>query len=214
MPVQVRPRAPPINTAMLITVHNQKLYKVQYDSVIQLRRNVESKLENLFKAKNQDNLIANGICSFWSEQGRLLHLWPEFREFMQFAQNHLHVYANSIGIDPQRLQIHSMWANKYPPNAFIKPHRHNRFGNESITCNFYLVKPDGSGNIVLRIPYTDCNGTAQIENYELETKVGEMIIFPSTVLHWTTPNTSWHDKITVGFDVYHGDRPDIDKFYQ
>ena len=83
------------------------------------------------------------------------------------------------------------WANVMRNGDVIKAHRHmidNISPNDALSGHL-CVKVDGSTNTYYaRTP--------------IQNKNGQMILFPSTLLHWTDRYIGNKERITIAFDIY------------
>mgnify|MGYP003112651993 CR=1 FL=1 len=100
-------------------------------------------------------------------------------------------YEKFTGIKNKPIYV-LCWANVMRKGDRIKPHIHDdksRYGNLSGHLN---VKVDGSTS-------TYYDGTPLVN------KNGEMVLFPSTLSHWTDTYEGDDERITVAFDISFND---------
>ena len=62
---------------------------------------------------------------------------------------------------------------------------------------YYIRKDDEAGSLVIDIP--------DYGEYNTNMREGDVIIFDSTLEHWTIPNQSDNDKYTIGLEIVVGD---------
>jgi uncharacterized protein (TIGR02466 family) len=101
--------------------------------------------------------------------------------------------------------IHQMWAGinkKYDHNVI-----HNHGAQYNISGVYYLEVPKDSGNIVFRDPRSVATLIADRTLFgmsECETFIpynGLLLLFPSFLDHYVTPNNSESDRISISFDL-------------
>lgn len=128
------------------------------------------------------------------DDGRHLDKLPEFNDLSKFVLDSAYEYFTFNGIPQENVRIVMSWANVYPKGSFIRPHDHSTF--ESLTSAVFCVE---EGHSLLHIK-------TMSKPYKINK--GELIIFPSHLEHWTTPNTSDKERVIVGFDIYFGKKSD------
>lgn len=178
-------------------------YKINYGKETDLLKDlVCQKLESLFQETpikemiEYDPMVNDGTCSFCSPDGNKLYDWPEFQELLNFIDPHLEIYCERNSINRSDLNIANMWANRYRQYSFVKPHKHGDKKN-NISAVFYLQKPKKSGNLHIGIPTNDIPEDCYVEINE-----GDIILFPSYLMHWSEPNLNTKEKILIGIDYY------------
>lgn len=97
------------------------------------------------------------------------------------------------------LKLKTSWKNETEKYAFVTPHSH---GNCLLSCVFYIKVDDKSGDILFHDPRggvyfaqhaeVDMNGYSQDNRkyFRLKPKIGDLVIFPSYVIHSVEPNMS------------------------
>jgi len=83
------------------------------------------------------------------------------------------------------------WANVMRNGDVIKAHRHmtDNISPKDALSGHLCVKVDGSTN-------------TYYERTPIQNKNGQMILFPSTLLHWTDRYIGNEERITIAFDIY------------
>lgn len=168
----------------------------------ELKNLIQPKLQLLFQEtptkemEDYNPMVNNGVCSFCSPDGNKLYNWPEFQELLNFIDPHLEFYCVENSIDRSSLNIANMWANTYSQYSFVKPHKHGDKKN-NISAVFYLQKPEKSGNLHIGIPTDNVP-----EDCYVEIREGDVILFPSYLMHWSEPNLNTKEKILIGIDYY------------
>lgn len=84
------------------------------------------------------------------------------------------------------------WANVVRKGERLTPHQHSSDGYSFLSANICLQAEDTQ--TVYQDPYK--MGSTPIDN-----KPGTISIFPEYVIHWTTPNKSDKERVTLGIDI-------------
>jgi uncharacterized protein (TIGR02466 family) len=98
------------------------------------------------------------------------------------------------------------WINVNPPGAFNAPHDHSGFALSGVY--YASVPPEGrSGAIEFLDPRVNANaytieGAACFNRkFIINPKPGNLLVFPSYLMHWVQPNAESTDRITVAFNI-------------
>lgn len=156
---------------------------------------------------NQGSMRHNGLCSY--NVKRNMQHWPELSPIVDFIELHADLYWKELGYNSlMKPGVYEMWANRYPPGSFIDYHNHSPI---HMTATFVLQSDEQSGNITFENPlqtllkHQPFEVTA--ENYynlfetAVESKAGDLVIFPGYLNHKTTVNNSARDRIIIGANV-------------
>ena len=192
---------------MIQDIGNTKILRTNYVNNDELYMSVADKLKSISEQPNKlPWFIEKGNCSYHNEDedGKKVYLWPEFKELVDFLRENIKDYLKAISIDEQNVVITGMWINRYPPGAFIVKHNHDEIQNRDHFINrgiiigavYYIRKDEDAGSLVIDIP--------EYGKYDTKMKEGELIIFNSSLYHWTVPNRSKNDKYTIGLEVVIG----------
>ena len=188
---------------MIETVGNTRILRTRYENTDDLYSVVADKLKLVTSQPNKMLwFIENGICSYHNEtdEGRQLYKWSELKDLTHFLKNNIKEYLNDISINEHDVAVTGMWANRYPPGTFIVKHNHNYLNKNNtiiIGIVYYIRKDDEAGSLVIDIP--------DYGEYNTNMREGDVIIFDSTLEHWTIPNQSDNDKYTIGLEIVVGD---------
>ncbi len=100
------------------------------------------------------------------------------------------------------------WANVNGRGHYNAPHRHN--GYDLSGC-FYLAQPAATTNSTGVIEFLDQrNLTPQAErfggpmfssSFALRPEPGQIVIFPSSLMHWVRPNHTDEDRIVIAWNL-------------
>ncbi len=143
-------------------------------------------------------MIGYTTAYYGNPAGRRLHVLKEFKQAYDFVYNAAKEYGAEKGLDVDKLKFVMSWINVYPPDTYIKPHKHITFKNLH-SCVFYVKSSGNSGELFLK---NDPNPKTLLE--------GEAYLFPSNIEHWTTKNNSSEDRIVFGCDFCFYDITDQD----
>lgn len=111
--------------------------------------------------------------------------------------------------DPESLRLKIFgWMNANPPGGFNAPHTHPGAQWSGV---YYVSQPDvdegNSGMIEFLDPRSDLPnwrllGAAPFRGKKkLRPKPGEMILFPSYLVHWVYPNEADEERMSVAFNA-------------
>ena len=111
--------------------------------------------------------------------------------------------------DPKSYRLKMFaWMNSNPPGGMNTPHTHPGAHWSGV---YYVSQPDveigKSGKIEFLNPRTDLpnwrilNAPAFSAKKSIRPEPGEMILFPSYLVHWVYPNETNEDRVTVAFNA-------------
>jgi len=160
------------------------------DFLIQLSKKTESK-----KRSNR-----NG----WQSD---TFLWQEdiFKPLLDEALNSAQIIASRLSNQklPQMV-VRSLWGNINPKGGFNFTHVHPSGWMSGV---YYIQLPEGNNEIVFEDPrparLMDFQRSCLIkdEYFSHYPKVGELLLFPSWLPHFVSPNTSDENRITISFNI-------------
>lgn len=192
---------------MIEDIGGTKILRTSYPKTGDLYLSVADKLKTITEQPN--NLlwfIEKGICSYHNEddEGKHVYRWPEFKDLVEFLRDNIKEYLKVVSVDEQDVVITGMWINRYPPGAFIVRHNHDQIQNRDQFINkgiiigivYYIRKDENAGSLVIDIP--------GYGKYNTKMEEGDVIIFNSSLYHWTIPNLTENDKYTIGLEVVIG----------
>lgn len=98
-----------------------------------------------------------------------------------------------------RFDLTNSWVSIYGRGSFAPEHNHSLC---HMSCVFYGAATEGTGEIVFRNPAHDVyammygNGVNMYKDlWTIQPKVGQMIVFPAFMKHYTKPHLSDDDRI-------------------
>jgi hypothetical protein len=192
---------------MIEDIGGTKILKTSYPKTSDLYVSVADKLKAITEQPNRLTwFIEKGVCSYHNEddEGKQVYRWPEFKDLIDFLRDNIKEYLNNISVDEQDVVVTGMWVNRYPPGAYIVRHNHDEIQNRDQFVNkgiiiglvYYIRKDENAGSLVIDIP--------NYGKYNTNMEEGDVIIFNSSLYHWTTPNLCENDKYTIGLEVVIG----------
>lgn len=115
------------------------------------------------------------------------------REWVQFITEHLkypvlEIYKE-LGYDGYTL--HDIWFQQYYKNSEHGWHTHSA----NFTNVYYLELPTGSPKTKIVNPYN------QTDVIEVEVEEGDILVFPSFVIHKAPPNNSNQSKTIISYNI-------------
>ena len=148
--------------------------------------------------ENKKGRVKSNRAGGW--QSELLNL--KDKEIMPLSNEIINV-VNKIGFKEQ-FKIFAMWGNINSPGSYNLMHRH---AHTILSGTYYVKTPKDSGQIQFRCPVegvllhqwwaNKLNG----DYYKYNPEKGMLLIWPSFVDHWVTPNNSNDDRISISFDL-------------
>ena len=189
---------------MILELGTTKILRTRYDNTPELYQSISDKLVDITSRSNKVPwFILNGSCSFHNveDEGRQLYKWEELKDLVVFLKAAMREYLDSVSIKEEDAAVAGMWANRYPPGTFVARHNHNHLKKEEhivIGALYYIRKDEDAGSL-----YVDIPGYGE---YNADMKEGDVVIFQSSLDHWTVPNNSNTDKYVIGMELVVGEK--------
>jgi uncharacterized protein (TIGR02466 family) len=160
---------------------------------------VKKEVLNLKWVRNPQNWM-------WSEvdEGKNLHELPEFKELFDWFQECLNEVRLDLSLTCDSLKVVSSWANLNKKGQSFHDHIHP---NAFMSSNYYVSGGEGTHTVWhMENPYFKNNiypleGDSNIYHYE-PTEPGKFIVFPPNIYHYSTPNRSDDDRITIAANIF------------
>jgi uncharacterized protein (TIGR02466 family) len=134
---------------------------------------------------------------------------PQLKPLFDAIQIRLNDLHKQLGFKDNHYQvIQAAWANINQDNTFNKPHSHP--GSFFSGCYYIKAEPQAGDieflNPLVAHPYTIPTEVVEEYNFYNSEKwrhpaeAGKLLIFPPWLLHYTQPNHSGHDRISIAFN--------------
>ena len=148
----------------------------------------------------------------WHSEGNLFDNDAECIQTLRvLAEESVHQATRKIGAktDPKSLRLKLFaWMNANPPGGFNAPHTHPGAHWSGV---YYVSQPEievgNSGMIEFLDPRTDLpnwrilNAGAFRMKKKLRPQAGEIILFPSYLVHWVYPNEADDERVSIAFNA-------------
>jgi len=134
-------------------------------------------------------------------------LWKEdiFKPLLDQILNSTQVIARNLSNkELPQMVVRSLWGNINPKGGFNFTHVHPSGWLSGV---YYIQLPEKNNEIVFQDPRSsrmmDFQRSSLIkdEYFSHYPKVGELLLFPSWLPHFVTPNTSEQNRISISFNV-------------
>ena len=109
--------------------------------------------------------------------------------------------------DPKKVNIEAMWAIINKKGSFNISHNHP---NAYLSSAYYVKHPEKSGDIkffdpkdqkTIRFPIIKKYGELSAAEVQISPKEGDLLIFPSYLMHAVNRNLSNDDRIVISFNI-------------
>ena len=120
-----------------------------------------------------------------------------------------------------KVKVGNMWANVNDKSAWNKPHLHNGCWYSGV---FYIKADGDEGEFVAldtmpKVVNDHPSSQRTRESYDFPPTTGQLVLFPSALMHMVAPNLTDKDRYSVSFnclvqnhtDKYHGEIQDWDE---
>ncbi len=172
----------------------------------------EALLEAGGRLRLQDEGASKSNRGGWHSSGNLFdQKEPCFSVLGQAAEAAVLAATRNITkkVDPATLSLKLFaWMNANPPGGFNAPHTHPGAHWSGV---YYVSQPEietgSSGMIEFLDPRSDLpnwrilGASAFGMKKKIRPKPGQMILFPSYLVHWVYPNESDEDRVSVAFNA-------------
>ena len=134
-------------------------------------------------------------------------LWKEniFKPLLDQILDSTQVIARNLSNkELPQMVVRAMWGNINPKGGFNFTHVHPSGWLSGV---YYIQLPENNNEIVFQDPRSsrmmDFQRSSLIkdEYFSHYPKVGELLLFPSWLPHFVTPNTSEQNRISISFNV-------------
>ena len=148
----------------------------------------------------------------WHSEGNLFrHKVPCIQHLRQAAEASVIEATRSVTskVRPEDLKLKLFaWMNVNPPGGFNAPHTHPGAHWSGV---YYVSQPrietGNSGMVEFLDPRTDLpswrllRAKTFLPKRSIRPEAGEIVIFPSYLVHWVYPNEAGEERVTVAFNA-------------
>lgn len=156
--------------------------------------------------RNTEGRVLSNYGGWQSQDYSLNH--PELQEIASALNLRMNQLLPDLGFK-NKYSVTNSWININGKNDFNRPHLH---GASTLAAVFYVTAPPDSGRLVLRNPtqnHVFCIDEKFVEEWneinsftwEIEPEIGKLVIFPAWIDHYTMPNLTDDDRISLAFNI-------------
>ncbi|WP_171006917.1 TIGR02466 family protein [Shimia litoralis] len=181
----------------------------------QLEDHVVLNAELLFEGeqmRSADAGVSKSNRGGWHSKGNLFeNEYPCFQKVQTAAKEAVYQVTRKVSskVDPEALRLKMFaWMNANPTSGYNAPHTHPGAHWSGV---YYVSQPNvengSSGMIEFLDPRSDLPHWRILEASAFRAKrtirpmAGELIIFPSYLVHWVHPNENSDDRVTIAFNA-------------
>lgn len=162
--------------------------------------------------RKEDEGVQKSNRAGWHSSGNLFNeTAPPFQTLRAAAEQAVHdatrKVASKVAPEDLKLKIFA-WMNMNPPGGFNAPHTHPGAHWSGV---YYVNQPEvetgNSGMIEFLDPRSDLPNWRLFKSPSFRPKLkirpeaGQMILFPSYLMHWVYPNESDEERVTIAFNA-------------
>ena len=164
------------------------------------------------KLRSQSEGVEKSNRGGWHSAGNLFdHDTPPIKVLRALAEECVHASMNKIGakadLETLKMKLFA-WMNTNPSMGYNAPHTHPGAHWSGV---YYVSQPEiedgNSGMIEFLNPRTDLPSWRILDAPPFRMKKkwrprpGDMILFPSYLVHWVYPNETVEERVTVAFNA-------------
>ena len=167
--------------------------------------NSDKRDEQLRPSQSLDNnlILQNVTRGYPWQSNALQHKRKVYGKLIDFANETVSSYMDSIGYNYEKFYTTQCWSNVYGNTKSIHPHRHF---NSFLSWNFiisgqnapFLLQQTAQGSFQPSLKFNIPENSQQIA---ITPKTGLLTLWPSYLMHYTAPNKSNDYRITVSGNV-------------
>jgi uncharacterized protein (TIGR02466 family) len=131
---------------------------------------------------------------------------PLFLNLKNKITQHLDFFSREIFKHDVEIYITHSWLNYNPTKSYHNLHRHS---NSVYSGAYYITVPENCPNLIFASPnipmfeilptdYNVCNSTS----WEIPVKNGDLVLFPSTLMHEVSENNGGDERYTLSFNTF------------
>lgn len=167
------------------------------------------------RLQREDKGVSKSNRGGWHSEGNLFESdAPSIQRIKNTAREAVLEASKKVSskFDPDSLKLKLFgWMNANPSGGYNAPHTHSGAHWSGV---YYVSQPDvehgSSGMIEFLDPRSDVQhwhilqASAFRGKLSIRPKVGELILFPSYLVHWVHPNQTDETRVTIAFNATFG----------
>ena len=168
-----------------------------------LPEDTKNNLSSLYSKNNPAEIGSDNLYTDYYENSKL-HKLPNYSNLVvEIIRPYLKQFANITYCPHKELHITSMWYHRYYNNSEFQVHDHGSIGWSSIIyLEFDPNVHEGTLFYSTSGVHNPWHGSLQLNCPKINE--GDMIIFPSNILHKSLKNTSNKRRTTISFNMIGG----------
>jgi hypothetical protein len=136
------------------------------------------------------------ITSYWQPDESLLPLKDDIDAVVYGSVKQLIIsLEGKINLAPS-YRLHGLWWNRYPPGTYAPAHCH---GSSAISAAYVVEQDEDCPLTFMCQNHYSINPSDSGYRYEVSAEPGTCVMFPSSLVHWTTPAKSWRSTLSFNF---------------
>lgn len=171
--------------------------------VFEAPNDIKASTEKLVKEQEYNE---EGDLLFVSKNVRL-HNDPSFVEFRQWVEFCLNTVKGNVGYHCDILEVCQMWSNKTKIGNVVKMHKHN---NSLLSAVYYVTNTETGTTFHTYSIWTDNmgildvtpKGGERVNDFTFNGKAGELVVFPSQLMHSVHAQKEDEDRYTIAINSY------------
>lgn len=174
------------------------IFKIKVHDWKQVKENILSIVD-----WDQEDCWMNNRFSDYTKNLKRANKCPEYEGiFVNELFHEINTFSKHIG---KNLKVVNLWAQRCLKGSIMMAHNH---GVHGITAILYTEYDKKKHNTTKFIPPVDDWRSQHTQPAEIDVEEGDMLFFPSTLVHYTEPNTSNKPRTLFSLNLkFNGDRP-------
>ena len=143
--------------------------------------------------------IEDGLTSRWHSFNIFAWNEPSMRLFHDFVGKSYRSYIGALGIERKKCFVQG-WANVVRTGEKFSPHCHDQLPHAYVSGNFTIACTETQ--TIYYPPYLYQDAPSPRMQVPIQNQPGMLTLFPSAVLHETSPHNGDSERITLAFDIF------------
>ena len=158
----------------------------------------EPELKQEIKAKPIAG-IDDGLTSRWHSFNTFTWNEPPMRQFQEFVKKSYLAYLSALNITRRKCYVQG-WANVVRSGGKFAPHCHDQSPYAFVSGNLTVACEDTQ--TIYYPPYLYRGAPSPKMKVPIQNEPGLLTLFPSAVMHETSPHSGDSERITLAFDIF------------